>query len=62
MIRHFQERMPYVPDRAGGGMPAPLSRDGARHWAVLPTRSLGLGGDGGSVRIALSSSSVIAVH
>jgi hypothetical protein len=43
-------------------MPAPLSRDGARHWAVLPTRSLGLGGDGGSVRIALSSSSVIAVH
>ena len=42
-------------------MPAPLSRDGARHWAALP-RSRDSGGDGGSARIALSSSSVIAGH
>ena len=41
-------------------MPAPLSRDGARHWAALPTRSRDSGGDGGRVTIGLSSSSVIA--
>jgi hypothetical protein len=43
VIRHFQERMPYAPFVFGGGMPAPLSRDGARHWAVLPTMSPRLG-------------------
>ena len=28
-------------------MPAPLNRDGAGHWAALPTRSRDSGGDGG---------------
>jgi hypothetical protein len=43
-------------------MPAPSSGDGARHWAALPTRSRDSGGAGGTVTIALSSSSVIAAN
>jgi hypothetical protein len=59
VIRHFQKRIPYmlfVPEADAGTI------EGARHWAALPTRSRDSGGDGGTVTIALSSSSVIAAN